>query len=167
MEQACISKIIRTFCCVEVISTVCNSLNLNDRCFFHTSFLFQGIDSFFSQKLTPHILPICAFHLSNSFRHIHRLEARNSLRLIQILLQFLPSPSRFPLLFWELLTLYFQSQCPNTQMPKKFPLSSLSTLVSHFTEFPQPLTIAGIHNLTPWQHNIQALLLWCFCLYSW
>lgn len=137
MEQACISKIIRTFCCVEVISTVCNSLNLNDRCFFHTSFLFQGIDSIFSQKLTPHILPICAFHLSNSFRHIHRLEARNSLRLIQILLlQFLPSPSCFPLLFWELLTLYFQSQCPNTQMPKKFPLSSLPHIGLPFQRIP-------------------------------
>lgn len=96
---------------------------------FHTSFWSQGIDSFISLKLTPHSLPICAFHPDII---THRLGARNSLLLIQILLLV---SSTFTSMF-STSTLRASNSPFQFWMPKKSSLSSLSYSVLPFHGIP-------------------------------
>lgn len=62
---------------------------------------------------------------------------------------------------------YFQSQDPNTRCQRIVSYLIDSHIRLPFHRIPIAINYACIHNLTPWQYNIQVLLLWCSYLCIW
>lgn len=135
---------------------------------FILSFGLKKYIVYFSKASTSHPPHLCFPPvLTPADIILHKLGAQKTLLLSSLLTQFLSTRTSMFSVSIPRACNYFQSQDPNTRCQRIVSYLIASHIRLPFHRIPIAINYACIHNLTPWQYNIQVLLLWCSCLCIW